>query len=120
MNISPKNGKGRKIARALFATGFIAGALTLGYVAQAQKPTPEKQKAEKKIEKAIVLDTTHAGRNLTTAQKKRLLDTYLAGHPEPVGVVICCCQPGYRTYDTSTEKCTSDGKIRNKGTGVDR
>ena len=60
------------------------------------------------------LDLKHASGKLTDVQKQKLLDSFLAGHPEPVGVNVCCCQPGWQVYDQSKQKCTSNGKLIDK------
>lgn len=52
------------------------------------------------------LDTSNAGARLTQTQLDALLDSYLAGNPQPQGKEVCCCQPGWRTYDNSTHTCS--------------
>jgi len=51
------------------------------------------------------LDTTHASRVLTRAQLAALMESYLSGNPQPQDQQQCCCQPGYRVWDNSTQNC---------------
>lgn len=51
------------------------------------------------------LDTSNSGARLTQTQIDALLESYLAGNAQPNGKIVCCCQPGWRTYDTSTHSC---------------
>lgn len=60
------------------------------------------------------LDTAAAGGNLSRAQLDALLDAYLAGQSQTSAREVCCCQPGWRVYDTATTWC-SGGVLRSKG-----
>ena len=59
------------------------------------------------------LDTTNARTKLTQNQLDALMNSYLSGHPLPQGKTVCCCQPGWRTYDSTSERCNW-GKIVDK------
>ena len=48
------------------------------------------------------------GRHLTEAEKHKLVDSYNAGHPAPVGNLRCCC--GRSVYDDTYWRCTGQGK----------
>jgi hypothetical protein len=63
------------------------------------------------------LDTTHASRQLTETQLDVLLTSFQAGNPQPQQNNVCCCQPGWQVYDSTTHKCRTDGVVINKQTG---
>jgi len=88
--------------RKIIAITFLPIALVLGAVVAKPRPT------------IADLDLKHAhDKNLTAAQKKQLLDSFLAGNPTPVGKNVCCCQPGWQVYDSSDYRC-SRGKLIDK------
>ena len=91
--------------RKIFATTLIGVALALGIAAG--KPLPVRGVSISE------LDLKHASGRLTDAQKQQLIDSYLAGHPTPVGKNVCCCQPGWQVYDNSKFRC-SWGKLYSK------
>jgi len=61
--------------------------------------------------KCQILDTTHAGENLTQAQLNELLKNFLSGHPQPQGAPVCCCNG--QVYNNSNYNCHR-GKLVSK------
>jgi hypothetical protein len=92
------------ITRKIVAVIFFGMAMALGVVA-----------AKPKLVSTSVLNFSHASvKHMTEAQKRTLLDSYNSGHPVSVDSNVCCCQPGYRVYDNSHQRCSQDGKLYDK------
>lgn len=53
-----------------------------------------------------ISDVDFRGAHLTEAQKRKLVDSYNSGHPQPIGQYMCCC--GGKSWDSSREFCRED------------